>query len=132
MMVDVKKVPQKGILYIVSTGEILYKPYRISNGIIEVDGKAYDICEDALLELHMFDSKKEYRMIKSRVKGGFMECEVTDDFPHDDIYEEDMCLIKKSADDVAYTDQKVGIVNYIQFDENDLLRIVNYRMKEVC
>ena len=51
--------------------------------------------------------------------------------PYDDIYCEKIYTLKESEDQSKEQDHCVEVVNYLTYDENDLLLIRNYRLKEV-
>ena len=124
-MINMEKVPETGTIYGTYTDRVVYEKYRkesISQEWLE---------EDRLLELHLFDQKQEYRLIRTE-KHGLQEYLVNDNFPHDDVYEEEIFVSGNNVDKQENLREKVGIVNYIRYDENDLLRIVNYRLKEVA
>ena len=56
---------------------------------------------------------------------------ISDDACYDDTYEEMLYVSGKNIDKQDDLSEKVVVVNYIKYDENDMLRIVNYRLKEV-
>lgn len=123
-MIDMTKIPEKGTMYVAYTDRIVYEKYT-KDAL-----KTEEIEEEKLLELHLFDEKREYRLIRTRMHG-IKEFLVTDEFPHDDIYEEQVYVSGESADKPDKRKVKVAVVNYIRYDENDLLCIVNYRLKEL-
>ena len=61
--------------------------------------------------------------------GGEIERVISDQtVSYEDIYEEKIYVEDTYAQKAG---KKVGVVNYIQYDENDLLLINDYRLKEV-
>lgn len=125
-MIDVSKMPERGIVYALYKDRVVFKKY---NSIEEVT-----VSEENLLELHCFDSKREYRYLDGD------EVVIEDGDNLQDCYEETVVTLQNedgSLDDSfdkrdrLEKRMKVGIVNYIEYDENDLLRICNYRLKEV-
>lgn len=110
MMELLSKAPQKGMMYALYVDKMIYQPYNSLD----------EISDEGLLELHLFDKKEEYRFIKARKKD--IEVIINDTkIPHEDTYEE-----------VIFTEKgKIKVVNYISYDENDLLTIQNYRLEEV-
>ena len=83
-----------------------------------------------LLELHLFDDTTEYRIIRS--EHGEIEIVISDEnMPHDDIYCEKIYTLKENDEQSEEQDSCVEVVNYLTYDENDLLLIRNYRLKEV-
>lgn len=114
-----QQAPESGTMYAVYQTHIEYKTYNNLQDIINQENWT-----DGLLELHLFDKKKEYRYIQKRK--GFISTLIDDskkNFSYNDIYEERIY--------VTGSEKQVAIVNYITFDEDDLLQIENYRLKEV-
>lgn len=110
-MMDLSKAPKKGIMYALYKSGMIYKEY---DSLDKIDDKD-------LLELHLFDKKEEYRFIKARKKE--IEALITDEtISYEDTYEEIVFLENEG---------KIKVVNYISYDENDLLMIQNYRLEEV-
>lgn len=113
------QAPESGTMYAVYQTHIEYKTYNSLQDIIDRENWT-----DGLLELHLFDEKKEYRYIQKRK--GFISKIIDDsknNFSYDDIYEEHIYVMESK--------RQVAVVNYITFDEDDLLHIDNYRLKEV-
>lgn len=77
--------------------------------------------QENLLELHVFDSEQEYRLIKCET-GEFIEAMVSDEAAED-----------KKVETVQVEDRYQGlmkhlqVVNYINYDESGMLSINNYR-----
>lgn len=124
-MIDTSKIPSKGIVYALYKDKVVFKKYASVDQV--------NTSEEDLLEFHCFDAKKEYRYIDRK------ELVITDE-RYEYSYEEEkiVTLYKKDGtlDSIDQRDQlenrlKVTVVNYIDYDENDLLRIINYRLKEV-
>lgn len=124
-MLNLEKAPQTGTMYGVFTDKILYQKYDRADLLAEPPK------EDKLLELHLFDAQKEYRCIRTRLQG-FKEFEITDDCEHDDVYEEKIYVSGSNVDKQEDLREQVTVVNYIVYDENDLLHIPNYRLKEAA
>lgn len=131
-MIDFNKIPEKGILYAVFTDKILYKKYNkntLDKSVLQ------DI---QLLEAHLFDKEKEYRYIKTaRKKQNYIEEVIDDKMIYDDgkkcddTYIESVYILGSSVDKQDDLKEKVEVVNYIRYDENDLMQIINYRLKEI-
>ncbi len=121
--------PEKGKMYALYTDRMEYKAYSKEQLPSE------EVLAEGLLELHLFDANKEYRYINKR--NGQIECCIDDDTPYEDIYEEkiytlDLAQGAEHIDaDPSIAKDKIGVVNYITYDENDLMIISNYRLKEV-
>lgn len=124
-MINLEKAPESGTMYAVFTDKILYQKFCRDEFLIE------DWEEGKLLELHLFDDRKEYRLIRTR-RYGMLECEITDACEHDDTYEEKVYVSGSNVDRQENLTKQAAVVNYITYDENDLLHINNYRLKEVA
>lgn len=135
---NLEGAPEKGILYALYTDRVVYADYLRE----QLPPEEELTCN--LLELHLFDSVKEYRYIKKRV--GEVEICVSDDTAeYDDMYTETIFTVKRSnsgsgsckeqdtdtADDRKSGYDRIKVVNYITYDENDLMTIKNYRLQEV-
>lgn len=120
--------PEQGMMYALYIDRVVYKPYKR-------DQLAEEALMKNLLEIHLFDQTKEYRYIKKR-KG---DIEVTIDdisVSCDDKYTERIYTLEDDIEnlDELTKDKKrrcIEVVNYISYDENDLMSISNYRLKEV-
>mgnify|MGYP000915072037 CR=1 FL=1 len=94
-----------------------------------------EILRENLLELHLFDSKKEYRYIKKQ-KGEIETCIEDTTVTYDDSYTERIYTLKEGTEILEDSAEQgdrtcIEVVNYISYDENDLMNITNYRLKEV-
>ena len=120
--------PEKGVMYALYTDRMVYKSYSKEELPDEVT------LTKGLLELHLFDENKEYRYINKR-KGQIEVCIEDAKVKHDDIYEETIFTLNPAQGEEHISadkaQNKVGVVNYITYDENDLMFISNYRLKEV-
>ena len=120
MLLD--KAPNMGTMYALYVDRVVYKSYSKD----ELLNDPY--LEDKLLELHLFDKDKEYRYINARNKP--IETVVSKSVSKDDYVEK--VYVQTKADEEANKDSKcIEVVNYIEYDENDLLNIYNYRLKEI-
>lgn len=121
-MINVENIPQKGTVFGLYKDKMVYEKYT-SETINQY------LNEDNLLEIHFFDQNTEYRYVNGK---GIVVNDETSTF--DDKYNEDVFVLGAKAEDVDCTDDlsnKVRIVNYIKYDENDMIRILNYRLKEM-
>lgn len=119
--------PEQGILYALYMDKVVYRPYKREE--IEKD----ENLTKNLLEMHLFDADREYRYIKKR-NGSVEICIDDTSVAHDDCYTERIYTLEDQAetlDDKAQS-KYVEVVNYITYDENDLMTITNYRLKEVA
>lgn len=121
------KAPEHGTKYAIYIGKVVYEPYTREELLKDAD------LEVNLLELHLFDKEKEYRYIKKRK--GYIETEISDETVElddkDDKYEETIFTLKKNQEKPDENHGEVRVINYIKYDENDLLTIQDYRLVEV-
>ena len=121
MLLD--NAPDKGIMYALYVDRVVFKTYCKDELLNDL------YLDDKLLELHLFDKNKEYRYINAR--NNSIETVVCDDVDRDDVYKEKI-YVQANADEETSKDSKcIEVVNYIKYDENDLLDICNYRLKEM-
>jgi len=125
-MLDLRKAPERGTIYAVLRDRIEFKTYEALEEITDI------VNAENLLELHLFDKKKEYRIIQTRKKG-VLEAVIDEDTKADDIYEEEIYVLgsEKDVDKADELSRKVAVVNYITYNEDDMIIIRNYRLKEV-
>lgn len=125
-MLLLENAPQKGTMYATFINQMKYIKYE---SLAEIEQY---LTEEGLLELHLFDSEKELRFVKTRGKG-IQRFEISDTAEYDDKYEECLYVLREhdDADKQENLKGKIIVVNYIKYDENDMLHIVNYRLKEV-
>ena len=120
---ELLKAPERGMLYALYTDRMEYRPYEREDLLL----KEKDLQKN-LLELHLFDEKKEYRFIKKRK--GELEVVVCDERKdYDDLYIEN--IFTQEDEKEKNHASCIEVVNYLVYDENDLLKIKNYRLKEV-
>ena len=120
---ELLKAPERGMLYALYTDRMEYRPYEREDLLL----KEKDLQKN-LLELHLFDEKKEYRFIKKRK--GELEVVVCDERKdYDDLYIEK--IFTQEDEKEKNHASCIEVVNYLVYDENDLLKIKNYRLNEV-
>lgn len=122
-MLNIDKAPKQGTIYAAYIDKMVYKSYKRLEELAEY------LLEEKLLEMHLFDQEKELRFWKTR-SGEVRCCEIRDEDCYDDSYVESSYILGKDIDQIKNLKQKIEVVNYIRYDENDLLHIVNYRLKE--
>ena len=121
--------PEQGMMYALYIDRVVYRPYKRE----QLESKK-QLMKD-LLELHLFDSKKEYRYIKKQK--GEIETYIDDTtVTYDDSYTERIYTLKEGTEILEDSSRQgdrtcIEVVNYISYDENDLMNITNYRLKEV-
>lgn len=110
--------PQSGTMYALYKDRVEYRKYQLEDLRTEAQ------LEENLLELHLFDDVSEYRMVKAD-RGEIENC-VNDANTHfDDKYVERIYVHPG-----YHMPEQVEVINYITYDENDLARINNYRLRE--
>lgn len=127
-MININDIPESGIVYALYKDKVVLKKYFKKEEI--------DTNETNLLELHCFDSKKEYRYMNGKDvvvldinngndKNSYIENVVT-------LYDKNI-ILDSNFDKNKNLDNRfrVNVVNYISYDENDMLIINNYRLMEV-
>lgn len=120
---DLKKLeqaPAQGQLLAYTRQEVIFRPYDGREAIPEILGSG------ELLELHLFDDRKEYRCVASRSRRfpeGVIEAVV--DFPEKDewsVYREDV-LLEDSQEEIT-------VLNHISYkEENGMAYVDDYRLK---
>ena len=120
---NIDLAPEKGIMYALYIDRMVFQEYTTDQLLKD----AY--LEDKLLEMHLFDENKEYRYIKSRLKE--IECVIDDSIEHEDVYVESTYIQSNLDEEVTSSSNRVNVVNYIQYNADDLLTITNYRLQEV-
>ena len=118
------QTPEQGMMYALYTDRVVYESYS-KNSLPSEE----EIKKD-LLELHLFDAVGEYRYIKTRK--GEIESFINDEnMDYQDTYVEKIYTLGVNVEKSDKNAGKVEVVNYISYDENDLMVIRNYRLKEV-
>lgn len=138
-MNDYREIPDKGTAFAVYRDRIVYGKYQKSDAdsFVLPDGTLVNLVmvgQNAdLLELHLFDRNREYRCVRTRQRG-MLESLIDDKrvlAEYEDFYMEEIYALEKGADQKEQFRQKVGVVNYIRYNADDLAVIDQYRLKEV-
>lgn len=120
---NLSKAPVQGMMYALYTDRVVYRPYQR-------EALSQEQLSEQLLELHLFDDTTEYRLICA--ERGELETVISDEcVPYDDLYCEKIFTLEEKAEQPGTQSSQVEVVNYLTYDENDLLMIRNYRLKEV-
>ena len=121
---DLTSIPELGTLYALYRDKVKYEKYSRKELLEDKQ------LTEKLLELHLFNDTREYRYIKTR--SGEIETLISDEtVEHEDIYTEKIVTLGNKKEKPDKDSGLVEVVNYITYDENDLMRIENYRLKEV-
>lgn len=111
----VNEAPLKGWVLASTREKVIFEPYANLNEVTE------KINDKDLLELHLFDEQKEYRVLSS----AHGPIEWVSDFDVNDrvhTYREDMYL------EAPYKGKKLTVYNHIHYDENGMIQIDDYRL----
>lgn len=111
--------PENGIKYAIYKDRVEFQRYTLKDLLKD------EKLEENLIELHLFDKNKELRAIESNRGEIFTVIDGEDDVNRE-CYVEQVYTI--TGNDVS---EQVEVVNYITFDENDIARIEDYRLREV-
>lgn len=117
-------IPEQGIMYALYVDRVVYQKYSRDKLLQNKN------LQNKLLELHLFDETKEYRYIKAR--NGEIETVISDDtVEYQDQYTERIFTLADKKENPDENSGRIEVINYITYDEDDLMRIQNYRLKEV-
>lgn len=122
-MLNLNDAPKRGTIYATFIDKMVYKKYESIDEIEEL------VTKDNLLEIHLFDKEKELRFLKTRDEG-IVQYLISDNMEYD-IYEEELYVSGENIDKQDNLSKKIKVVNYIKYDENDMIHIINYRLAEV-
>lgn len=121
-MLKLSKAPEKGTIYAVLRDRIIFETYESLDDIGAV------AADQNLLELHLFDTQKEYRAVRTRMHG-FLETLIEEAW--EDTYEEKIYVLGENIDKNDGLRNQVIVVNQVTYNKDDMLNICNYRLKEV-
>lgn len=121
--------PDHGQMLIYTRQGVLFQSYA---SIDEVEHVLFEQCGGKdILEVHLFDNKKEYRALsstgnKAKKAGGVIE--YTADFPYEtgNVFLEEQLLEMDSNPGLA--GGTICVLNHISFDENGMASVDDYRM----
>ena len=117
-------IPEQGIMYALYVDRVVYQKYSRDKLLQNKN------LQNKLLELHLFDETKEYRYIKAR--NGEIETVISDDtVEHQDQYTERIFTLADKKENPDENSGRIEVINYITYDEDDLMIIKNYTLKEV-
>lgn len=119
-----KEAPKKGQILAYTRKEVIFSPY---DDVEEARGMLGDDSE--ILELHMFDSGKEYRAVCTESKRGFKNSAQGTvehvakfrDSP-EEVFKEDVLLEPK------FGKGKISVLNHISYNEGGMAVIDDYRL----
>lgn len=109
------QAPKKGQMLLYTRTQVIFEPY---NDLAEV---ADIFNQNEVLELHLFDYEREYRLVKTRskrVENGYIEAVIIKD-DNIDTYEEIVNVDNH---------QKMKVINMIHYGDTGMISIDNYRL----
>ena len=126
--INYDKIPASGYVLAYFRMGIVFETYKKIDQGIEAPGwkEHLERKDDPLFELHLFNDQEEYRFFQKQ-DGKFAEFVVSENDHPKGIYVEDMCVEKRYADVL----RKIRVVNYIDYTEDGMLEITNYRLSPV-
>lgn len=110
------QAPRSGQMLVYLRNEVLFQPYTSLAQVQEIVGPG------PILELHLFDDKKEYRSItseSSRHKDGVIEHVADFAYDEDTVYKETPILEKGGT---------ITVLNHLSYDKNGMASIDDYRL----
>lgn len=116
----IEEAPECGNAMICFRTSLYYGKFQRSGQKIIID---YSETEDKILELHLFDSETEYRAVYSESRERYIETVVKDASEKFEKKIKEECYLLPE-----YQEEKIGVANYMCFDENDMLYLSNYRL----
>ena len=132
---QIGQAPKQGCLLMYTRKKVIFEKYDCTGTDIKeyIVSKVNMEKEDTMLELHLFDTEREYRAVQSTAHRtypgsakGTAECVVTkEESQKDDIdeYVEDILLEKK----FKQVGSRIRVINYMKYDENGMAEMYNYR-----
>lgn len=122
----VESLPQKGYVLGYFSSELVFKPYYIENGTLIFDGSDILIRETPR-EIHFFDDKKEYRLIKREFRKDIIEKYYTSDEEKE--IGPDLLFVEEVLVDERFSGpEKLKIINRYEYSQNDTLVLKSYRI----
>jgi len=126
--IAIKTAPEKGLLFMSSRKLIVWARYDSPKEARALIGKA----DGEILELHMFDRASEFRAVRKGNKDEYIIMTIIDQKGSEHFVERVVC--EPSINGVVAEkneELEIEVVNYYEYDDNDLIRFTNYRLKEV-
>ena len=126
--INYAKIPNSGYVLAYFRMGIVFEPYKKIGEGIEAPGwkEQLERAGNPLFELHLFNNQEEYRFFQRR-DGEYDEFVVSKNDCPEEIYVEDVCVEKRYADVL----RKIRVVNYIEYTQDGMLEITNYRLSPV-
>lgn len=121
---DFTKAPKTGYLLAYFRTGVVFTKYEMGNNKIKAEEfEAKDSSE--LLELHLFDEEKEYRVIQ-KANGEYLDNVIESKEKENYILEE--MYLEEVYEEVG---TKLKVENHITFDGDGMIQVENYRLAGV-
>ena len=126
---QIGQAPKQGCLLMYTRKKVIFEKYDCTGTDIKeyIVPKVNVEKEDTILELHLFDTEREYHRTYPGSAKGTAECVVTkEESQKDDIdeYVEDILLEKK----FKQVGSRIRVINYMKYDDNGMAEMYNYRL----
>ena len=128
--VDLKRIPDAGYVIAYFRSELMFF-FGVSGVREELQKREME----TLLELHIFDAYREYRLIHMQ-NGKWIEAVISDET--ETLFENGSTVPKDKKTECLQVEEKYAhimkylkVVNYIDYDENGMISISNYRLASV-
>lgn len=121
---NLEKVPNQGYILAYFRECVVFEKYEIKNGQINEDIFS-SVDMNNLLECHFFNETIEYRLIMSRKRQVIESVIRKEDEKESEMFKEEQVLLENSFNQFG---KILKIVNYLKFDENDMIQVINYRL----
>ena len=118
----IKNAPSTGYILAYCKKGVLF---RIYDDTVNNFREPQDWEDGELLELHIFNEKKEYRAVFSEERQKYIEAIIQEQ------NDEGVEFVKVENMFLKNSSKKLKVVNYITYDENDMIVINNYRLAGV-
>ncbi len=122
--------PSRGYLLAYFIGELVFEPYEIVDGELRFSGSA-SLADARPIECHLFDSAKEYRMVRRDSSDDIVECVLTRD--EEDAMDPSLIFVEEPLVREEFAKRqglpkRVRVVSRYQYTPNDTLVLRNYRI----
>lgn len=118
---DASKYPEKGYLLAYTRARVIFTRYENTGQLEALLG------QQDILELHLFDRKREYRLIASESRRyqtkGYVETVADFAEKEDEVYRQETMLDIKDKNF-----NKLYVLNHVHYDDVGMAAVDNYRM----
>ncbi len=122
--------PSRGYLLAYLADELVFEPYETVNGELRFAGSA-SYATARPIECHLFDSAREYRMVRRESRGDIIECVLTreeeDAMDPNLVFTEEPLVREEYATRPGFP-KRIRVVSRYEYTPNDTLVLRNYRI----